>query len=209
MVAYEILNEAVADDPEDWNKVLNMVISAIRQKEPSRVIVVGSNRWQIPSTFPDLKVPPNDPNLILSFHFYTPMALTHHLAPWGPIAEYNGPVNYPGLIVDTTGYQQLSASTVAAMRSYANGYFDQQILEQEMLPAIKIAGEMNLPLYCGEFGVYPTIPNEIRLRWYRDICAIFQKNKIAYCHWCYKGDFPIVDKKGHPDKNLVAILTGK
>jgi len=80
-VAYEILNEAVADDPEDWNKVLNKVISELRKKEPGRVIVIGSNRWQIPSTFPDLKVPQNDPNIILSFHFYTPMALTHHLAP--------------------------------------------------------------------------------------------------------------------------------
>ena len=209
LVAYEILNEAVADDPEDWNKVLNMVIFAIRQKEPVRVIVIGSNRWQIPSTFPDLKVPPNDPHLILSFHFYSPMALTHHLAPWAPVAEYTGPVNYPGMIVDTTYYQQLSAATVAAMRGYANGYFDQTILEQEMLPAIKIAREMNLPLYCGEFGVYPTIPNEIRLRWYRDICDIFKKNKIASCHWCYKGDFPVVDEKGLPDQNLVTILIGK
>ena len=209
LVAYEILNEAVADDPEDWNKVLNMVISAIRQKEPNRVIVIGSNRWQIPSTFPDLKVPPNDPHLILSFHFYSPMALTHHLASWSAVAEYTGPVNYPGMIVDTTYYQQLSPATVAAMRTYANGYFDQKVLEQEMLPAIKIAKEMNLPLYCGEFGVYPTIPNEIRLRWYRDICDIFKKNKIASCHWCYKGDFPVVDEKGLPDQNLVTILTDK
>jgi endoglucanase len=209
LVAYEILNEAVADDPEDWNKVLNKVIFELRKKEPSRVIVIGSNRWQIPSTFPDLKVPQNDPNLILSFHFYTPMALTHHLASWSAVAEYAGPVNYPGLIVDTTYYQQLSAATVETMRDYANGYFDQNILEQEMLPAIKTAREMNLPLYCGEFGVYPTIPNEIRLRWYRDICDIFKKNKIAYCHWCYKGDFPIVDEKGLPDQKLVPILAAK
>jgi endoglucanase len=209
MVAYEILNEAVADDPEDWNQLFNMVIARIRTEEPNRTIVIGSNRWQIPSTFPDLGIPENDPNLILSFHFYTPTALTHHMASWTAIAEYTGPVQYPGLTVDTVAYQTLSESAVDVMRSYANGYFDRDSLEKEMAPAIKTAKEKNLPLFCGEYGVYPTIPNEIRLRYYRDLCAIFRANGIAYCHWCYKGDFPVLDKKGNPDKELVSILTAK
>ncbi|MFH1197965.1 MAG: cellulase family glycosylhydrolase [bacterium] len=209
MVAYEILNEAVANDPEDWNKLLNMVITALRVNEPERKIVVGSNRWQVPDTFPDLKLPENDTNIILSFHCYSPMALTHHTAPWTGIAEYTGPVNYPGQIVDTAYYKDLSESTVAIMRSFANGYFDKSVLEKIMAPAIKIAKEKNLPLYCGEFGIYPAIPEEISLRWYKDMCAIFNENNIAYCHWCYKGDFPVVDSNGEPIKNLTSILTGK
>jgi len=209
MLAYEILNEAVADDPEDWNKLLNKLIAQIRAEEPNRTIVVGSNRWQIPSTFPDLRVPEDDPNIMLSFHFYTPMALTHHMAPWTPIAEYSGPVNYPGQIVDTLAYQQLSESVVEVMGNYANGYFDKERLEKEMAPAIKKAKELNLPLFCGEFGVYPTIPNDIRLRYYTDLVEIFQGNNIAYCHWCYKGDFPILDEKGEPDEKLVSILTAR
>ena len=60
MLAYEILNEAVADDPDDWNNLLKKVIAEIRVKESKRKIVVGSNRWQIPDTFPDLKIPDND-----------------------------------------------------------------------------------------------------------------------------------------------------
>jgi endoglucanase len=209
MVAYEILNEAVADDPEDWNILLNKVISQIRTKEPNRTLVIGSNRWQIPSTFPDLRIPDNDPNIILSFHFYTPIALTHHLAPWTTVAEYTGPVQYPGQIVDTLVYQTLSKAAVEAMRSHANGYFDRAALEKVMAPAIQTAKEKNLPLYCGEFGVYPTIPNDIRLRYYSDLCDIFRANGIAYCHWCYKGDFPVLDDKGEPDKEMVSILTSK
>ncbi|MEO0292796.1 MAG: cellulase family glycosylhydrolase [candidate division WOR-3 bacterium] len=209
MVAYEILNEAVAEDPGDWNNLLRKVISAIRVKEPERKIVVGSNKWQIPSTFPDLEIPENDKNIILSFHFYTPMALTHHLAPWSPIAEYKGEVNYPGQIVDTLHYKDLSEPTVKAMREYANGYFTKDSLEKEMAPAIKVAKDKNLPLYCGEFGIYPTIPEEIALRWYKDICDIFKANGIAYSHWCYKGDFPIFEKDGSPKKRLISILTAK
>ena len=209
MVAYEILNEAVADDPDDWNRLLNRVCAAIRQPEPERKIVIGSNMWQIPSTFPDLDVPENDSNIILSFHFYTPLALTHHRAPWTSIAEYSGPVQYPGLIVDTLYYDGLSASTVAFMKETANGYFNKERLEEEMMPAIRKARELGLPLFCGEFGVYPTIPEETRLRWYRDITDIFRKHDIAFCHWCYKGDFPVVDENNRPDSALVAVLTAR
>jgi endoglucanase len=208
-LAYEILNEAVAGNPEDWNKLLDKVIREIRIKESSRKIVVGSNKWQMAETFPDLKIPENDENIILSFHFYSPMALTHHTAPWTNIAEYKGPVNYPGLIVDTANYKSLSKKTGDAMRNGSNGVFDKAVLEKMVMPAIRVAKKYNLPLYCGEFGVYPKIPEDVMLRWYRDMCEIFNSNKIAYCHWCYKGDFPVLNKDESPNKNLVSVLTAK
>ncbi|HPG84655.1 MAG TPA: cellulase family glycosylhydrolase [bacterium] len=207
MVAYELLNEAVADNPEDWNALVAKLIQQIRADEPERTLVIGSNRWQAASTFPDLRVPENDAHIILSYHFYTPFALTHHQAWWTDISEYAGPVNYPGQIVDTLVYHDLSPKAAGTMRTWANGYFDKARLEREMAPAIQYAREKKLPLYCGEFGVYPTIDNEIRLRYYQDLTDIFRANNIAYCHWCYKGDFPILDEKGEPDSKLVAILT--
>lgn len=208
-VAYEILNEAVADDPNDWNKLLNRVIAALRIKEPKRKIVVGSNKWQIPDTFPELKIPANDTNIILSFHFYTPLALTHHTASWSGAAEYRGPVNYPGQIVDTSNYKGLSESTVNFMRNVANGYFTKKVLKEKMLPAIAVAQKHKLQLYCGEYGVYPRIPEEVMLRYYKDVCEIFNENHMAYCHWCYKGDFPVVDERGVPKRRLILILTAK
>lgn len=208
-LAYEILNEAVAENPEDWNKLIAKVVKSIREKEPERTIVIGSNKWQQVQTFPDLKVPANDKNIILSFHFYNPMALTHHTANWTSIAEYNGPVNYPGLIVDTSYYSELSEGAVNDMREFANGYYDKNVMAEMMKPALKVAKENNLPLYCGEFGVYPAIPEEISLRYYKDLCDIFNENNIAYAHWCYKGDFPIVGMNSVPNKKLVSILTSK
>ncbi len=208
-LAYEIMNEAVAKDPDDWNKVFNKAISALRVHEPHRKIVVGSNMWQIPSTFPALKLPENDRNIILSFHFYIPIALTHHAASWVPTAEYTGPVNYPGQIVDTSQYKGLSEKAVSVMREYANGYFTKEVLKKQMMPAIEFAQKHKLPLYCGEFGVYPTIPEDIMLRWYKDVCEDFNENNIAYCHWCYKGDFPVVEKNGAPKQKLISVLTAR
>ena len=207
MVAYEILNEAVADDPEDWNNLIEKVIAEIRKKEPERKIVVGSNKWQIASTFPDLKIPEYDRNIILSFHFYDPQALTHHKAPWNVMREYTGEVNYPGQIVDTSNYKNLSEKTVAAMREYANGYFTKDTLAKIMSPAIEVAKDKKLPLFCGEFGIYPTIPEDMALRWYKDVCENFNANNIAYCHWCYKGDFPVVGENSVPNRKLIGVLT--
>ena len=209
IVAYEILNEPTAKDPEDWNKVLNKVLKAIRKKEPERIVVIGSNMWQNAETFPELRFPENDKNLILSFHFYTPMALTHHTASWTKIKEYKGPVNYPGWIADTANYKGLSETTVKAMRDGANGYFTKDTLLKLIEPAIKVARENNLPLYCGEFGVYPKIPENIALRWYKDVCEIFDEHNIAYCHWGYKGDFPVVKKDGSLNYKLTSVLTAK
>ena len=208
-VAYEILNEAVAQDPEDWNGLLAKVITAIRSKEPERKIVVGSNQWQVADTFPVLKVPEGDKDIILSFHFYTPLALTHHTAPWTPIAEYTGPVQYPGQIVDTSAYRTMSESAAQFMRNAANGFFTRDTLERIISPAIKVAKMRNLPLYCGEFGVFPAISEKLKLRWYRDVCDIMRKHNIAYCHWNYKADFPVVNERGVPDRRLVSILTAK
>jgi endoglucanase len=163
--------------------------------------------WQSAETFPQLRFPGNDANLILSFHFYTPMALTHHTAPWTAIGEYAGPVNYPGQIVDTVHYRDMPASVAKAMRAFANGYFTKERLEERILPAIRVAQARHLQLYCGEYGVFPTIPEGPMLRYYSDLCEIFRKNGIAYCHWCYKGDFPVLKSDGTPKLQLVSILT--
>ena len=45
MVAYELMNEPVANDPEDWNKIVRKCHSVIRELEKKRVIVIGSNRF--------------------------------------------------------------------------------------------------------------------------------------------------------------------
>ncbi len=204
-VAYEILNEAVAKRARDWNLLSAKVIKDIRKREPKRFIVLGSNRWQGPETFPRLKIPENDPYIILSFHFYAPQALTHHKASWTEFAEYQGKVVYPGQTVAREEYKQLSAKTINAM-NWANGYFDKAKLERLMMPAIRVAKKAKLQLYCGEYGIYPKAPNESAMAWYDDMTALFKKHKIARSHWGYKGDFPIINSNGDAKMQLVNII---
>ncbi len=194
-LAYELMNEAVADDPDDWNRLIANGINTIRTHEPERVIVVGSNKWQQVHTFKDLKIPEGDRNLILSFHFYDPFLLTHYKAPWaGTIQKYSGEVHYPGYTVDTLVYGELPDDLLSEVRE-RNGYWDAKRIEESFMEAKIVADSYGLPLYCGEFGCFPTTSPELRHAYYKDIVSVFNKLDISWTHWNYKNDFPVVDEK--------------
>jgi endoglucanase len=208
-LAYEPLNEAVSENPENWNTLINWVISEIRTLEPERTIIMGSNNWQTVGTFKDLKVPPDDKNIMLSFHYYEPMLLTHYRAGWTDIKDLKVPVHYPGLAVDTSQTKALSEEELRLIRRH-NHVSNRETLEQDILQAVEVAEKFKLPLYCGEFGCYPTTPVSARQAWYSDMIAIFDKHHIAWAHWNYKNDFPVVDAGTlEPIGDLVSILVKK
>ena len=214
-VAYEILNEPVADNHEDWNKLLMRCYTMLRAAEPNRVIVMGANRWQIPGNLPFLRVPEGDKNIILSFHTYTPMLFTHYKASWVPIKIYTGPVHYPGPIVDEATFAKLKNNDDVGVRnliSDATENWGPARLRQECEPAIRRARELGLQLYCGEFGCIPNVPRADRLAYYRDIVGVFEAEGIAWANWEYKGDFGVFEWRGvsgsygGPDKELLRTL---
>jgi endoglucanase len=91
-----------------------------------------------------------------------------------------------------------------------NGYFNKAVLEEHIMIAKKVADEFGLPLYCGEFGCFPSTPIEDRVRLYADLIDIFIRNDIAWTHWNYKNDFPVVDAESlEPISEIVDVLTGK
>jgi len=198
MLAYEFMNEPVADDAEEWNRLLSRVRDSIRRWEPDRVLVIGSNRWQSANTFDQLKIPADDKNIILSFHFYEPFHLTHYQASWTDLKDFQGEVHYPGQIV-------ANGKTPAEQRVY-----NRDTLEHMMRKPLRLAESLGLPLYCGEFGVINKAPEGDKLAWYNDMVAIFEKRGIAYANWNYKaGSFGIVDTKLKPDVPMTEALVGR
>jgi len=196
MLAYEVMNEPVADDPEQWNTLLARVADSIRSWEAERVLVIGSNRWQSAQTFDQLKVPANDKNILLSFHFYEPFYLTHIKAAWTILKDFNGKVQYPGQVV-------IDGSNEDERRVY-----NRDTLEKMMAKPIHLADSLGLPLYCGEFGVVDGSPEVSKMAWYKDMVAIFDKHNIGYANWNFKaGSFGIVDGNLKPRQALVKILT--
>lgn len=196
MVAYEFMNEPVADKSAEWNRLLARVADSIRSWESERVLVIGSNRWQSADTFDSLEIPANDRNILLSFHFYSPFHLSHYKASWTRLKDFNGTVNYPGQIVP-------GGKLPDEQRIY-----NRDTLEHMMRKPLALASKLNLPLYCGEFGIIDYAPEDAKLRWYKDMVDIFEKHVVAYANWNFKsGSFGIVDDQLLPDTATVRLLT--
>ena len=211
LVAYELLNEAVAEDPEYWNELVANAVKVIRETEPDRTLVIGSNKWQQAGTFDALKVPENDPHIILSFHFYEPLVLTHYNAGWNSMAGYTGPVHYPGIVITQEEYDQVPDEMKnKAVGAFVGKEFNKDwILEQWQKPLRK-AERLGLPLYCGEFGIIPGAPEEDGYRWYQDMIDLFRENNIAYANWLYKGaGWGLVDEYGNRREKKIRIIAYK
>jgi endoglucanase len=218
IVAYEIMNEPVAPDHEQWNELIARAVKIIRKREPERVIIIGSNMWQQPYTFPFLKVPEGDNNIILSFHTYHPYFVTHYKAYWSPAKDYNGPVHYPGQCITDADFEKYVDKKNEALMSRleeenALDIYNKEKLRSIIQDAIDKANELGLQLYCNEFGCLPSVPEVMRLKYYEDITDIFRENSIAYANWDYKGDFCIVEwdrenlRNLEPNAELIKILT--
>lgn len=208
LVAYELMNEPVADDPEQWNTIVNNCLEVVRKLEPKRTIIIGSNRWQAFDQVKNLRVPEQDKNIIISFHFYNPFPLTHYRASWTEQKENPLKVYYPGYIVKKEDVEKLTPELQKRWGWLARSYNNINTLEKQILQALDAATAMGRKLYLGEFGCLRGAGEENRLRWFRDVVSLCEKYGIAYASWDYKGAFGIIDK-GQIQVEMLNILTGK
>jgi endoglucanase len=203
-VAYELLNEAVAPDPDDWNRVARLAFNAVRQREPERTIILGSNHFCMPDTFDRLAVP-DDPHCILTFHFYEPMLVTHYTAPWTKTGGYAGPVNYPGQIVTPADLAAVTDAMLAQHLAREHHTYDRAAMVAALAKPLAVRAQTGRALYCGELGCYRQTPQPLRMAWYRDWISVLNEFGIAWANWDYKGDFALLTPDG-PDQAILDIL---
>lgn len=209
-VAYEFMNEPVAKNHEDWNKLIAKVHKDLRELEPQRTLVIGSNLWQGTHTFKYLKIPEGDKNIVLSFHLYEPMVLTHNKALWTPVGKYTGKISYPGMMISKEDFEKAPEEIKKDIEKYTKEW-NRDSLRSLMNDAIEVAKKYDVQLFCGEWGVYEPVDRELAYAWTRDMISVFNENHVAWATWCYDADFGFWDQKKHAFKDLplVNILLGK
>lgn len=204
---FELANEIAAPTAAQWNSLAAEAVSAIRSVDAERPIVVGSNCWNVCSTYTELAAIA-DPAIIYNFHFYNPFPFTHQHASWSPEVMYYGKtVRYPG---NSPGLREAAARAkaegkphVARMLADLAGFFEDRVsdkahLKDLMANTFDFARIHRVPLYCGEFGVIDQAPAEDAWRWYRDTLEVFAEHQVSWSVWSYKGDaFGLVDGAGH------------
>ncbi|GBU28722.1 endoglucanase [Treponema sp. R8-4-B8] len=192
-VLYEILNEPHGISDARWGEIQGKTIEAIRRIDGKHTIIVGGTDY---NSIKKLNTIPkySDANLIYTFHFYDPFIFTHQGATWGEpsMAALRGvpfpyikekmpkvPANLRGTWIETAIANYSRESAPSALYASLNR-------------VIAFSNERNVPVFCGEFGVYiPNSPKEDRVTWYKIVSDALDKRNISRASWDYFGGFGI------------------
>jgi endoglucanase len=194
-VVYEILNEPHGISDERWGEVQGMAINAIRRIDQKHAIIVGGTDYNSIGKLSALPVY-TDKNLIYTFHFYDPYLFTHQGADWGgpPVLKNLAGVPFPA---DDRRMPKIPADLKGTWieRSLRYSYAKDSLpsaLYSSLNKAVSFSKERNVPIFCGEFGVY--MINSLkgdRVRWYDFTADALDRRNISRTSWDYYGGFGV------------------
>ena len=201
-VAFELLNEITEQSySERWNQIARICIARIRKIAPETDIVVGSYWNNSYLALNDLKIKP-DEHTIFTFHCYEPLIFTHQGANW--IDEMKPDFRYS---IKNKTYTQINKEFAEAFKDwYANRIlvpggsddpvFGKDFFTSSFSSAVALSKELDVPLYCGEYGCIQYTDPDDELYWFKAINEAFEELGIARAVWTYKEyHFGISDKR--------------
>lgn len=208
LVAYELLNEPVSADPENWNRVSAQAVNAIRAREADRTIIVGVCTSSFAVRYDKLTLPSTH-RIMMTFHFYGPYLLTYY----GHSSTTNGhrdiPLVYPSQTEQLIPEEHIHRLP-ANWQETGRRIYNKDRLKTSIMLGIDRAGALGVPVFVGEFGTWNVTPEPARSSWYRDVVDILDENGTPYTSWDYKGyGYSIVSESNrilYP--GIVKILTG-
>jgi aryl-phospho-beta-D-glucosidase BglC (GH1 family) len=196
----EIINEPVFDRrEEEWNDLNARLAAIIRQNAPLHTIVTSGPNWGGIDGLKKLKLLP-DQNVVYSFHCYDPFAFTHQGATWsGDAVKPLRGVPYPSspeAVEPLLPALESSPASKKLVESYGKERWNKDKLAARFRQGIEWGAQNQVPLYCGEFGVFParSIP-EHRANWFRDFGEVLAEHRIGWAVWGWDEGFGLARKK--------------
>ena len=163
---FELLNEPHGTlSSADWNALLAKLITAVREVDATRILMVGPTYWNHPKDLDKLKLPA-DKNLIVSIHTYDPFEFTHQGISWMP--------QFP------------KGPTCCNIKQ-------QQALRASLELAVKWNKATGYPLHMGEFGSHNAGDPQSRANYNRMARDAFEANGIGWAYWEFGSTFGIYD----------------
>ena len=205
MLVFELLNEPqYYRSEESYNTLVKNTITAIRQNDKTRTIIIGAPRGSAIEGLSQLRII-NDPNILYSFHFYEPYMITHqgiHMGFENLMLRYFQNLPYPAnrATQDAKYYAPNASNQKQAaneLQAYRNEGWDARHIAARIKVAADWARKNGVKLYCGEFGVLRNhIDADSRYRWINDTRTALENNNIAWSLWDYSDLFGIVSFQG-------------
>lgn len=145
------------------------VIATIRERDASRLIVLGPGNWQNIDALRDWR-PPEGGHIVVSVHYYEPHAFTHQNAEW------------------------MGADAPNFDRDWGSGA-DRTQVRDHLMSAVEWGARHGYAMQLGEFGVNRALPIQQRAMWTRTVREICEADNMAWCVWDFAGAFPIWDRE--------------
>lgn len=173
-LSFDLVNEPCNREPthpctrDDHQKVIRKTIDAIHSLDPDRQIVIDGFDGG-GSALPELA----DVNAIHSGRGYYPFQVSHYQASWVNGWDKMELPEYPGMVSK-------------------NNYCDIDSLRKYYQPWKDVEAK-GIKVHIGEFGAFNKLPNDIALRWLKDLMIVFKENNWGYSLWNFNGSFGIIN----------------
>ena len=199
-VIYEILNEPHGISDRRWGEVQGMAIEIIRKYDQKTPIIIGGTDY---NSYNKLSALPRytDSNLIYTFHYYDPFLFTHQGASWTPPFEYITGVPFPA---DKNRMPKVPSKIRGTWAENRMWEYPRDASPSKLFAildkVVAFSKERNVPVFCGEFGVYMrSSPPEDRVLWYEFAANALDKRNIPRASWDYYGGFGVFNFEGKGD----------
>lgn len=181
-------------------------ITAIRESNPQRTLVVEPGRWSTVAGLDSLRLPDDETNLIVSIHCYEPFPITHQGAAWVGLENLRGlvfpgppptaitlseiPRDHPELAAWITAYNHTPAA-----ENPASDLAFEPILAQ----AAAWSARFGRPIHIGEFGATRALDRASRAAYARAFRGAAARHRLPWCWWEWKAGFGCWDSSsGQP-----------
>lgn len=215
LTVFEIINEPVfAGREAEWAPFNARLAAAIRKNAPQHTIMTSGTQWGGIDGLLNLS-PLEDPNIVYSFHCYDPFPFTHQGATWaGPEVKPLRGVPYPSspeAVAPLLPALAQSPGSGNMLKQYGEARWNKAKLAARFQQAIAWGARNQVPLYCGEFGVFPPYAKaEDRAWWFRDFGEVLAENQIGWAVWGWDEGFGLnrkyVEGKVQVDRTVAAAL---
>jgi len=166
-LSFDLLNEPGDIPAEPYVRVVERLVSAIREQDPDRLIIADGLRWGN-TPVPELA----RLHIAQSTRGYVPMRISHYKASWVRSEDWDEPT-WP-LTVEGDSW-------------------DRERLAREMIEPWKALEAMGVGVHVGEWGAFQHTPHSVVLAWMRDQLDLWQAAGWGWAMWNLRGSFGILD----------------
>lgn len=166
-VLFELLNEPNSQlTPELWNAWLKEALAIVRKTNPRRNVIVGPASWNNIHYLDRLELPADDRNIIVTVHYYLPMAFTHQGARWNAATA-----NLSGVTWGTDAETRRVDEDFAGVRQWSKA--------------------QSRPILLGEFGSYDGGGADMasRVRYTSYVARTAESLGWAWTYWQFDSNF--------------------